>query len=181
MLNLDKEVYSYEFGIKQINLGYSELNKSMCYISDEIDLGELDKDTYIQLSSNYDTGINGSIEFYIEDSLNSKAILPIEEVEVKNEKIFLGLMTRFAIDTDKEISIYKNGIKIDIDLDDAINAKDGEYVISYTPINPYNVKVNNSKIRVKTILRTYEETCNTPYINSITIKKYKGVNIYANK
>ena len=46
MLNLDKEVYSYEFGIKQINLGYSELNKSMCYISDEIDLGELDKDTY---------------------------------------------------------------------------------------------------------------------------------------
>ena len=87
----------------------------MCYISDEIDLGELDKDTYIQLSSNYDTGINGSIEFYIEDSLNSKAILPIEEVEVKNEKIFLGLMTRFAIDTDKEISIYKNGIKIDID------------------------------------------------------------------
>ena len=81
MLNLDKEVYSYEFGIKQINLGYSELNKSMCYISDEIDLGELDKDTYIQLSSNYDTGINGSIEFYIEDSLNSKAILPIEEVE----------------------------------------------------------------------------------------------------
>ena len=66
-------------------------------------------------------------------------------------------------------------------LENEKNKKAYDNSLKKTHISNYNVKVNNSKIRVKTILRTYEETCNTPYISSITIKKYKGVNIYANK
>ena len=67
-----KKVYFYDFSIDELEIGYAELDKAMCFISDDIDLGELRDDTYIQLSASYDAGLYGSVEFYIEDSLNLK-------------------------------------------------------------------------------------------------------------
>ena len=176
----NKDIYTYSFGIKNILIGCTQFNKDMCYMSEEIDLGEIDDNTVLQLSADYSVGINGSIEFCIEDSLTSKPILQLEEKKVIDEKIFNGLRTRFAIDTNNEVIIKKNGIVIDKTLDDIIETKDNDniYTVSYTPINPYNITVNNSTIRVKVILRSYETTSNTPYISKITIRKYGGTSIW---
>ena len=52
-----KMVYFYDFSIDELEIGYAELDKAMCFISDDIDLGELRDDTYIQLSASYDAGL----------------------------------------------------------------------------------------------------------------------------
>lgn len=169
-----KMVYFYDFSIDELEIGYAELDKAMCFISDDIDLGELRDDTYIQLSASYDAGLYGSVEFYIEDSLNLKPILPIEDLKVVNEKIFPGLEPRFPIDTNDEIIIKNNNIKVDISLDDAINSSEGNYTVSYTPVNPYDVKVSNQHIRIKVILRCYDNNKNRPLVRSIIINKYGG-------
>ena len=168
------KVYYYNFSIDKINIGYSQFDDTMCFISEDIDLGELREDTYIQLSVNYDTGIYGAIEFYIVDSLNLKPILPIEDLRVINEKIFSKLEPRFSVDVNEEIDVKKNNIKVDINLYDAINSQDNNYTVSYTPINPYNVKVSNQVIKIKAILRSYDKGVSKPVINSIVIKKYGG-------
>lgn len=164
--------FSYHFGIDYINFSQISVNENMCFISEDIEMGDLKEDEYIQLTSEFDTGENGSIEFYILDGSEPKPILPIGTETVINEKIFFGLRTRFSIDTDNEVIIKKNGSPIDITLEQAINSNEDGYTVSYTPIDAHNIRVNNYTVRVKAILRTYNKNSEAPHIKNIAIRKY---------
>lgn len=166
--------YNYLFGVDEINVGSSIRPKNSCFISNEIEIGYLNEEDYIQLSSKYDTGLNGSIEFYIIDGSNIKPILPIEENQVINEKIFTGIKTRFSIDNTKDIIIKENGIISNLSLDEVFNSEKTNLTITYTPINPYSIKIENQSIKVKAILRVYEDNVSAPYIKEIAIKKFGG-------
>jgi hypothetical protein len=166
--------YSYNFGIDSVVFSHATTNSDMCFVSDKISIGTLDDDGYIQLSSEYNTGGNGSVEFYILDGSEVKPILPIETEIVIDEKIFYGLNTRFSIDEDNKVTIKKNGIPLDITLSQAINTNDSGYTITYTPLNPYKIELNNATIRIKVILRTYDTNLEAPFVKSMSINKYGG-------
>lgn len=170
--------YSYSFGIDSFLFGRAKLHNDMCFISEDIEIENLKENEYIQLISNYNTGGNGSIEFYILDGANEKPILPIDTNTIIDEKIFFGLRTRFSVDTDKEILVKKNGMLVDISLDQAINSNEDGYTVSYTPLDAHNVNIKNNIIQIKAIIRTYDNTQEAPFIKSIAVKKYGGVLIY---
>lgn len=164
--------YSYHFGIDEINFSQITINKNMCFISQDIEIDTLSEDEYIQLSAEYSTGGNGSIEFYIIDGSEPIAILPIGTETVLNEKIFSGLRSRFAINEDEPVIVKKDGVKIDLDLEQAINSNEDGYTVSYTPLDAHNVKPINNTIKIKAILRTYDENSEAPFIKSMAVRKY---------
>lgn len=164
--------YTYHFGIDSIELSEIHVEDNMCFISEDIEIGELAEDEYIQLVSSYDTGDNGSVEFYILDGSEPKPILPIDTSVVINEKVFFGLRPRFAIDTDHDVVIKKDGSTVDTSLDQAIDSNKDGYTVSYTPLDAHDLTIKNHSIRVKAILRTYDKNAEAPYIKNIAIKKY---------
>lgn len=164
--------YSYSFGIDEISFSQVVVNDNMCFISEDINIGNLDSDEYLQISSTYDEGDNGSIEFYILDGTEAKAVIPIESEKILNEKIFFGLRTRFGIDEDYDVTIKKDGVEIDIDLDKAIDSNEDGYTVDYTPMDGHNIRVSNHSVRVKVILRTYDKKVKAPSIKNIVIRKY---------
>lgn len=166
--------YSYNFGVDSFLFGRAKLNDTMCFISEEIEIENPKDNEYIQLISNYNTGADGSIEFYIIDGATEKPILPIDINTVINEKIFFGLRPRFSIDTDNEVLIKKHGMLVDISLDQAVNSNEDGYTVTYTPIDAHNLYIKNSTIKIKAILRTYDNTQEAPFIKNIAIKKYGG-------
>lgn len=170
--------YSYNFGIDSFSFGRAKLNDTMCFISEDIEIENLKENEYIQLIANYNTGGNGSIEFYIIDGANEKPILPIDTNTVINEKIFFGLRTRFSIDPDEDVLIKKHGMLVDISLDQAINSNEDGYTVTYTPMDAHNLYIKNSTIRVKAIIRTYDNTEEAPFIKNMAIKKYGGNLVY---
>lgn len=171
--------YIYNFGIDEIKIGQSSIEDTAAFVSNEIEVGILNKEEYIQITSQYSC-INDSIEFYIIDGTEAKPILPIGEEKVIDEKIFYGLRTRFSIDEKEDIVIKKNGIITDTTLEQAINSNEGGYTVTYTPINAHSVIPSNNHIKIKAILRLYDKTTAPPHIKSITIKKYGRASVWKN-
>ena len=126
----------------------------------------------IQLTSEYNTGQDGSIEFYILDGSEPKPILPIGTNTVINEKIFFGLRPRFSIDPDEDIVIKKNGSIVDTSIEQAIDSNEDGYTVSYVPLDAHNLRVKNYSVRIKAILRTYNKNSEAPHIKNIAIRKY---------
>lgn len=164
--------YSYHFGIDSINFSNIKVEENMCFISEDIEIGQLEEDEYIQLISDYNTGENGSIEFYVLDGSEPKSILPIGTNVVLDEKIFFGLRTRFSIDEDEPITIKKNNIVVDVTLDQAINSNEDGYTVSYTPIDAHDLTIKNDVVKLKVIIRTYSKNVDAPFVKRIAIKKY---------
>lgn len=171
-----KTKYSYFFGLDSIEFTKQSINENMCFISKDINIGFLKENEYIEISSIYNEGYDGSIEFYIIDGSDIKPILPVETDKVYNEKVFNGLKPRFIIDELEEVIIKENGYIVDKSIEQAINNIDGKYTITYMPIDPYSIKTNNENIKIKVIIRSYNLNQQLPYIKNITIRKYGGHN-----
>lgn len=166
--------YSYHFGIDDIKFSQININETMFFISDEIEIGTLSKSEYIQLASEYSEGDYGSVEFYILDGPNETPILPCNTKSVMDEKVFYGYNTRFTIDEDNDIIVKKDGAIADVTFEKAKESNDKNYTVSYTPIDAHNIRPTSDIIKVKAILRTYDKDAAAPYIKSIAIKKYGG-------
>lgn len=164
--------YSYHFGIDTINFSQIRIEENMCFISDNIEIGYLEEDEYIQLTSEFNTGENGSIEFYVLDGSEAKSILPIGTEVIIDEKIFFGLRTRFSINNNEPITIKKNGVIVDVSLEQAINSNEDGYTVSYSPLDAHDLIVKNDVIKIKAILRTYNKNNEAPFIKRLAIKKY---------
>lgn len=177
-ITIASKKYSYCFGIDSIEFSHINVEDAMCFISDEIDVGILSDDEYIQLIADYNAGDNGSVEFYIIDGSTAKEILPIGTDVVINEKIFFGLRTRFSIDNTKSIIVKKDGNIVDISLDTAIEQNDTGYTVSYNPLDAHNIKTTNSSIMVKVIIRTYDKNARPPFVKSLAIKKYGRTSLW---
>lgn len=170
-----KNVVMYEFGIDNINVGYSTSYETCGYVSDEINIGNC---SYIQLEVQATDG-DTSLEYYIIDGVNETPILPLNETEIINEKIFQNLPTRFAVDTSKTITIKKNNEETSLTLDNieknmVLDVSD-VYTINYTTKYESNKFFpTEKKIQVKIIHREYSFSVCPRIIKSIIIKKYGG-------
>lgn len=166
--------YSYFFGLDKLAVNNVTVNPNCCFVSQEIALGEITEDGYIQLEADFSNENNSAIEFYIVDGSNEVAILPVNQNLVLNEKIFFGLSTRFNVDVSKGYEIKKNGTIIDITLEKAMQSTDALYTITYTPTTTHNYKPINSSIKIKVVLRLYDKEANAPYITKMKIRKFGG-------
>lgn len=163
--------FSYFFGIDNVEFKSLSVNKVCGKITNEIEIGNAET---IQLEAKYSVSKDASVEFYIIDGDKEVPILPINDSIARNEKIFFGLPLRFEMDKTKPYQIKKDGEVVSMTPEAAINANDGEYTITYTPVNAHNYQPTNSKIKIKTILRLYNETSDPPFIRYAVIRAFGG-------
>lgn len=152
--------YRYAYGIKDIQIKNKKYEMASVYVTKPIVLDgniaevSLETDDYNQAMNNLSTGINPfdtSIEYYIsfkevpalEDWI---PILPKNETFIENELLLFenasSAPLRFACDTSREISVFKNGIKLNKQIwsfgNNAIHIDSGfdkysKYSIQYYP------------------------------------------------
>lgn len=180
--NIEKNTisyYEYVFGIDSLVIGETNINKNTCFISNEIEIGYLNKNEYIQMEANYFVDKNSSVEFYIIDGSSIKPILPMNDTKVYNEKIFHGLKTRFAINSNEPYEIKKDNNNVNITLEEAVKDQKNLYTINYTPINSHSItNIKNSSIKIKIVLRLFDENSAAPYVTRVTIKKFGGNSLW---
>lgn len=166
--------YVYHFGIDSLAIYDISANQNCVFVSEDIELDNIDNNAYIQLIVEDHCPNNTSIEYYIIDNDHTTPILPFSTITVENEKLFADLPTRFDM-ADNNYVIRKNGVVENISLADiSFNKQSDIYTISYSPIINYNYYPQSKTIKIKAILRQYLEDSTTPSINSIKIKKYGG-------
>ena len=111
--------------------------------------------------------------------INSRRIDKQKEFEPTYTKMIIHPEEgeEFRLNTQDE-SLYavikRNGVVVDISLEDAKNQNDGIYSIDYTPSLNYNYTPINSTIRVKAVIRRFGPVQTNPYISSIKVRKYGG-------
>ena len=174
-MDITEQKSLFVFGIDKINIQNNKFNQTCCHITQDINIGLLDENVYIELMAHYNCGNNASVEFYIIDGNNEIPILPKSDVLVNNEKIFFGQSTRFLIDYEYYAApIIKKDGEVDqtLTLQNAIKDPIGKYTIQYKPLNAYQYKPSSSLLKVKTILRVYNDYDAIPYVDNIKIMKY---------
>ena len=173
--------FYYLFGIDNLEIQHVNVEKESCFISKEIKIDSLQNNEYLTIDVS-DSIERGSIEYYIIDGTDVIPILPEHIKQVVDEKIFYKMPLRFNYDASKPIVVKKNGNITKLTLQEAINKneKDSVYTVSYTPIAiPLNTLLNK-QIKVKVIIRRYEDNIYS-FIKSINIKKYGGGKLWIDK
>lgn len=173
IVNKDRYYY-YLFGIDNLSIEYVNINKESCFYSKDITIDSLKDNEYITIDTE-ESVENGSIEYYIMDGTELIPILPEGQSKIIDERIFYKMSTRFTIDATKDIVIKKNGDIVNITLQEAINKneEDAIYTVSYTPVTSNINSLANKQIKIKAIIRNYDDNYIT-FIKSIDIKKYGG-------
>lgn len=173
----DSLYYYYLFGIDEIEIQNIEINNVSSFCSKNINIGSLSSNDHLSLYTE-DSIERGSIEYYILNGDEEIPILPENQNEIINEKIFYKTATRFPINYNKPVIIKKDLKKTNLTLQEAINMNDeGTYTVSYTPVINTITNSLNENIKLKAILRSYDTNFNT-FIRSLKIKKYGGNNLW---
>lgn len=116
----------------------------------------------------------GGIEYYVLSNGKEVPILPEGKTIVENEKLFPNLATRFEM-VGSPIEIRKNGQVIEgISLEQARNARDGIYSVTYETRNATVVDIESDKIQFKIIVRLYKSDAAVPYVQSIKANLHGG-------
>ena len=167
--------YTYRFGLDYFTLHNVERYNESCFMSEEIQVGKMKDTEYLNINSDFISADSTDVEFYIVDGNQEIPILPLSKDKIENEKIFTGLPLRFNTD-DNEFVVRKNGYVINMDLEDAKNQISGDYSVDYTPNKEYCYSYTpiNTSIKVKAVLRRYNDFAEMPYIKSIKIRKFGG-------
>lgn len=111
-----------------------------------------------------------SIEFSIIDGTEEYPILPEGVRVVTDEKVFLGTSPRFR---SYRYHYSKDFKSIGYSLSEKeIQVNDALYTVSYMPEgDAYTCKPSHSTVKVKAILRIYDENAEPPVINSIVLSQ----------
>lgn len=168
--------YTYRFGLDFFTLHNVERYNESCFVSDEIKIGTMSSDEYLNINADAIAADSTNIEFYIIDGNKEIPILPLSTDTVKGEKIFTGMPLRFAQEWEEDYIIRKNGYVVNMSLDDAMKSLSGDYSIDYFPAKEscYSYTPLNTSIKIKAIIRRYNEFAEMPYINSIKVRKFGG-------
>ena len=183
------KLYSYIFGLDTFTFMDCVQQQSGYFTSDPINIGQLTSAEYISLYASFVKDENTSVEFSIMDGEVETPILPIDVEYIDNEPIFGNLETRFTriknVNSKDYIAdiIKKDGQLTNINFEDALTMKDGQYSISYKPETIVNWAYPlNREIRVRAYIRTYGTNVkNIPYIDMITIRKFGEETLWTNK
>lgn len=171
---VEKNMYNYMFGIDSIAIKYIEQEKDSCFISESINIGELKRDEYLQLITEEVLNESSTIEYSLLDGDIEIPILPYGQKMVKNEKLFAALPLRFNQNESDAYTIKKDGMISDISLDDAKLQVLNRFSVDYFPEEKFNYTPINNNIRVKAVIRGYENNINQSYIRNIKVRKYGG-------
>ena len=172
---VEKSMYSYMLGLDSIILKNIEQEKDSCYISEAINIGELNEKEFIQLHVEEVLDDNATVEYSILDGNVEIPVLPYGRKIIKNERLFSALPLRFNQDNSTETIIKKDGVITDITLDDAKLQVLSRFSVDYFPQNKYNYTPINSSIKIKATIRTYNKTnIDNSYLKAIKIRKYGG-------
>jgi hypothetical protein len=166
--------YSYFFGVDKVKLSNRLIKQNCCFISQDISIGQLEVGEFIQLDTEYITGDQSSIEFYIIDGSMEKPIMPIVDTIISDEKVFYGLPSRFSIDESLKPEVKRNGMLVDLTFSQAKQLNDALYTVSYKPVESYDYIALNSTIKVKVVMRLYDKNNKVPYISKMKIRKFGG-------
>lgn len=168
--------YSYRFGLDYITLHNVERYNESCFMSEEIKIGAMKNTEYLNINANVTSADSTSIEFYIVDGNKEIPILPLSESQINGEKIFTGMPLRFSQESSDNYTIRKNGYVVNMSLNDAIKQLSGEYSVDYIPSkeNCYSYTPLNTSIKIKAVLRRYNDFAEMPYIKSIKVRKFGG-------
>lgn len=171
---VEKQMHTYIFGIDTIQLKHIEQETDSCFISESIVLGELKETEFIQLHIEEVVDENAVIEYSILDGDTEVNILPYGNTIIKNERLFATPPLRFSQSESLAHTIKKDGMTVDISLDDAKLQLLNRFSIDYFPENKYNYTPINSNIKIKAVIRSYNKGINNSYLKSIRVRKYGG-------
>lgn len=164
----------YYFGLKDIKLFNSSKVNNSGIISGYIALSNL---SYITVNSVENGGENYSTEYYILDGLTEVSVLPENQELAVKERLFYNTSLRFPVDSTVATTLYEDGVEIsknylELTYDDYENHI---YALTYKPGgNPYRYIPENINIRIKIIIRCYNDESISPNISGIVINKYGG-------
>lgn len=164
----------YYFGLKDIKLFNSSKVSNSGIISGYIALSNL---SYITVSSVESGGENYSTEYYILDGLTEISVLPENQELAVKERLFYNTSLRFPVDFTVATTLYEDGVEIsknylELTYDDYENHV---YALTYKPGgDPYRYIPKNTNVRVKIIIRCYNDKSVSPNISGIVINKYGG-------
>lgn len=164
----------YYFGLKDIKLFNSSKVNNSGIISGYIALSNL---SYIIVNSVESGGENYSTEYYILDGLTEVSILPENQELAIKERLFYNTSLRFPVDSTVATTLYEDGVEIsknylELTYDDYENHV---YALTYKPSgDPYRYIPENTNVRVKIIIRCYNDESVSPNISGIVINKYGG-------
>lgn len=180
------DMYVYNFGLDSLKVNRVELYEDGYFLSDPISIGDFSSNEYVQLAVD-DSIVSGcGVEYYIVDGDVDKSIVPVGTKIITDEMIFPDTDLRFTVDDDLHSDglrqIKKDGLNVNISLEDAKTSYDGRYSADYQPLSEYyNYTPLNNTIRVKAIIRTYGDQIDAiPYIKSISVNKYGGNTLWTN-
>lgn len=168
--------YYYLFGVDSIFAQYVTVYEKSGFYSKEVSIGKLNTNEHLTLYAE-DSIERGSIEYYIINGSETIPILPENQTQVVDEKIFYKSPTRFAVDTKVAPVIKKNNEVVNVSLYNAINTSGGNYTVSYVPVINTIGNLINDSIKIKVIIRSYD-TNYISFVNNIKIKKYGGNNLW---
>lgn len=175
---ITQDVYSYFFGIDEIEIKYVKPYDSGCFLSKDINIGTLKDGEYITLYSDYNIYAESGIEFSIIDGDMEIPIIPSNHNRVIGEKIFKQKDLRFNSDSSKEMSIKHNGLSTNSTLEDAklLSTRHDIYSIEYYSLDGkgFSYTPMNRNIKVKAVIRRYNSEGKMPFIETIKIRKFGG-------
>jgi hypothetical protein len=163
--------FGYFFGLDDVSFKSRNVNMTCGRITKEIEIGAVE---LIELESVYSSSSSSSVEFSIIDQGNEIPIVPIHDDIVHNERIFFGLPLRFTLDRSKPYQIKKDGVDIEMTPEAAMNANDGVYTITYSPLNAHQYQPKGRKVQIKVVMRLYDKGSTPPFVKSALIRAYGG-------
>ena len=174
-------MYSYIFGFDSIELKLVENETEGYFVSDYIQVGQMNSADYISLYTSEVKDENVSIEYAILDGEIECPIIPMNKEIVENELI-QPPETKFLRRPNGEEIIKKDGQFAGISYADALNMTDGKYTITYTPnVSYHGYTPMNKEIRIKVYIRSYGSNINqSSYIDLITLRKYGEESLWIN-
>ena len=172
--------FEYLFGLDEVKASNQLLNRNCCFVTKEVYIAN---NTEIKLRAKYISGENTSIEFYVVEDEKETGIIPEGDTIIKNEKLFPNSETRFPIDDSKEVIFRMNGEVIKADNINSyynlVNQNSDKICsINYTPLQGYIYNPIVDKIKLKVILRIYEDIMAPPYVYCANFVGTGGNNIW---
>lgn len=175
-------MYTYMFGIDELKIKEVLPETDGYFISDNINIGTLNEDEFIQLNIKDHNTDSSSIEYSILDGDVEIPIMKITDKDISNERLFPNGVLRFNTDESEIYTIKKDGLIVNISKEDACNSSEGRYSIDYYTDIKNKYTPINSTMRIKCVLRTFDKLVeDIPYVSSINVRKYGGTNLWIDR
>ena len=162
--------FVYFLGLDKIEVKSQVKEKNCIRILREIDVASAE---WIELEVNDYIPDKASIEYYILDGEKEVPILPNGRKEMKNEKIFPNINTLFEL-KDSNYTIRKDGEVVPSKIEEVKNSRDAVYSITYNVSEKNRYVPTSDKVKIKVILRSYNDDSDAPFIQNIDVKIYGG-------